>query len=165
MSSVLMSPPFDSYSRTDMLSRRTYTFKKRSQLTHDIDRRDKQRKTQLSPEGISEVALSPCYSCQCLSRVPVATYLHIRERHLPLSQAHVNGVLMDRITRAYNTKSKVGKKYIYILESGQEVCAEACAKVFGRSLSHFRVLARKVDEGSVSTFRKPRSYKVNTWGQ
>jgi hypothetical protein len=27
----------------------------------------------------------------------------------------------------------------------------------------FRVLARKVAEGSVSTFRKPRSYKVNTW--
>ena len=163
MGSVLMSPPSDMYSRTDMLPRRTYTFKRRTQLTPENDRRDKKRKTQLSPEGIGEVASSPCCSWHCLSSIPVATYLHIRERHLPRSQAHVNEVLMDIITRAYNTKSKVGKKYIYTLESGHEVCAEACAKVFGRSLSHFRALARKVAEGSVSTFRKPRSCKVNTW--
>jgi hypothetical protein len=56
---------------------------------------------------------------------------------------------MDIITRVFSTQSKVEKKYIYVLESGHKVCAEACAKFFERSLSHFSVLARKVDEGSV----------------
>jgi hypothetical protein len=37
MGSVLMSPPSDMYSRTDMQTPRTYTFKNRKQLTPDID--------------------------------------------------------------------------------------------------------------------------------
>ena len=60
MGSVLMSPSSDMYSRTNMLPRRTYNFNKRKQLTPDIDRRDKKRKIQLSPEGIGDVASSHC---------------------------------------------------------------------------------------------------------
>jgi hypothetical protein len=44
MGSVLMLPPSDMYTRTDMQPRRTCTFKKRKQLTPAIDRRDKKER-------------------------------------------------------------------------------------------------------------------------
>ena len=117
----------------------------------------------MSPDSILALMTTDCCPFQCLKQIPMSAFEKIRSRHLPESQGHVNGVLMDIISRAYNSDSRFGKKYIYMLHTGHPVCAKACATVFGKSLSHFRKLTKMVDEGQVCTFRKPRSHARNTW--
>lgn len=153
------------FSMANLQPKRTYTFKKRkeSSAATDFFNKSKRRKTQMSPDAILALITTDCCPHQCLKQIPVSAFEKIRARHLPESQGHINGVLMDIISRAYNSDSKLGKKYIYMLDTGHAVCAKACATVFGKSLSHFRKLAKMVDDGQVCTFRKPRTHARNTW--
>jgi hypothetical protein len=68
----------------------------------------------MSPDAVFALITSACRPHECLKQIPVSAFEKIRARHLPESQGHINGVLMDIISRAYNSDSKLGKKYIYI---------------------------------------------------
>jgi hypothetical protein len=105
--------------------------------------------------------ITACRAHECLRQIPVTAFEKIRARNLPESKGHINGVLMDIITRAYNSDSKLGKKYMYMLDTRHPVCAKTCSTVFGKSLSYFRKLGKIVDEGLVGIFRKPRTHARN----
>ena len=152
------------FSMANLQPKRTYTFTTRKESSAATDcHKNKRKKTQMSPDAILALITTDCCPHQCLKQIPESAFEKIRARHLPESQGHINGVLMDIISQAYNSDSRVGKKYIYILDTGHPVCAKACATVFGKSLSHLRKLDKMVDDGQVSTFRKPQTHARNTW--
>lgn len=158
---VLMTPGHNMFTGTDIQPRRTYVTTRRS--SESSVERDAKRKKNLSPEEINELATQYCCPNRCLTQISFQQVSDMRMRHIPQSADHINEMLMDIIQRAHNSNSKSGKKYMYSLETGHLVCAEACARVFGRSLKHFRRLKTMVYDGQVSTFRHPRSHRRCTW--
>ena len=125
------------FSMANLQPKRTYTFKKRkeSSAATDFYNKSKRRKTQMSPDAILALITTDCCPHECLKQIPVSAFEKIRARHLPESQGHINGVLMDIISRAYNSDSKLGKKYIYAGHWTRRVCKSLCNCVWKESVS------------------------------